>query len=258
MKKKWNKVTAALLMLVMVVTTVLGAAPALSVKAEPVTMGHLKSGSGNANGHFGSATPEAFVLSEKADYTNQAYSLKLRINSDVDKTRLRIVTKYKDDNNWAFLMYDVGSWKWQYKKDGNEAWQNDTLALPRLEKGQLAEIKLSYKDNGLEIDVNGTKATVTEANFVALKDVQGKVGVGGATFGDAYTDVYFNDVVVGETKEDLNTWKLYKDNLAGQEWDPAAQYEETVPAGRKWITIRTGSQNGGGHSYAGATGPAPF
>ena len=256
MKKKWNKVTAALLMLVMVVTTVLGAAPALSVKAEPVTMGHLKSGSGNANGHFGSATPEAFVLSEKADYTNQAYSLKLRINSDVDKTRLRIVTKYKDDNNWAFLMYDVGSWKWQYKKDGNEAWQNDTLALPRLEKGQLAEIKLSYKDNGLEIDVNGTKATVTEANFVALKDVQGKVGVGGATFGDAYTDVYFNDVVVGETKEDLNTWKLYKDNLAGQEWDPAAQYEETVPAGRKWITIRTGSQNGGGHSYAGATGPA--
>ena len=32
MKKKWNKVTAALLMLVMVVTTVLGAAPALSVK----------------------------------------------------------------------------------------------------------------------------------------------------------------------------------------------------------------------------------
>ena len=108
MKKKWNKVTAALLMLVMVVTTVLGAAPALSVKAEPVTMGHLKSGSGNANGHFGSATPEAFVLSEKADYTNQAYSLKLRINSDVDKTRLRIVTKYKDDNNWAFLMYDVG------------------------------------------------------------------------------------------------------------------------------------------------------
>lgn len=116
----------------------------------------------------------------------------------------------------------------------------------------MAEIKLSYKDNGLEIGVNGTKATVTEANFVALKDVQGKVGVGGATFGDAYTDVYFNDVVVGETKEDLNTWKLYKDNLAGQEWDPAAQYEETVPAGRKWITIRTGSQNGGGHSYAGA------
>ena len=49
---------------------------------------------------------------------------------------------------------------------------------------------------------------------------------------------------------------MYKDNLAGQEWDPAAQYEETVPAGRKWITIRTGSQNGGGHSYAGATGPA--
>ena len=71
---------------------------------------------------------------KKADYTNQAYSLKLRINSDVDKTRLRIVTKYKDDNNWAFLMYDVGSWKWQYKKDGNEAWQNDTLASRDLKK----------------------------------------------------------------------------------------------------------------------------
>lgn len=258
MKKMWNKVTATFLMLVMVVTTVLGAAPALSVKAEPVTMGRLTSGSGNANGHFGSTTPapEAFVLSNNADYTNQAYSLKLRINSDVDKTRLRIVTKYADDNNWAFLMYDVGSWKWQYKKDGNEAWQNDTLALPRLEKGQLAEIKLSYTDTGLEVDVNGTKATVTETNFVAFKDKAGQVGVGGATFGTAYTDVYFNDVVVGETPEDLNTWKVYKDNLAGQTWDPAAQYEEVVPAGRKWITIQTGSQNGGGHSYSGATGPA--
>lgn len=66
MKKKWNKVTAALLMLVMVVTTVLGAAPALSVKAEPVTMGHLKSGSGNANGHFGSATPGTFCFVRKS------------------------------------------------------------------------------------------------------------------------------------------------------------------------------------------------
>ena len=93
MKKKWNKVTAALLMLVMVVTTVLGAAPALSVKAEPVTMGHLKSGSGNANGHFGSATPEAFVCQKKLIIQIKAYSLKLRINSDVDKTRLRIVYK---------------------------------------------------------------------------------------------------------------------------------------------------------------------
>ena len=256
MKKIWQKASATFLMLVMVATAALVAAPPLPVQAEGVTMGRLTSGSGNANGHFGSETPEAFVLSNKDDYTDQAYSLKMRINSDVDKTRLRIVTKYKDDDNWAFLMYDVGNWKWQYKKDGNEAWQNDALALPRLEKGQLAEIKLSYTGDGLEVDVNGTKATVAEANFIALKDVPGKVGVGGATFETAYTDVYFNDVAVGDAKEDLNTWKLYKDNLAGQTWDPSAQYEEAVPAGRKWITIQTGSQNSGGHNYAGATGPA--
>lgn len=256
MKKMWKNAITIILMLVMVVTTVLVAAPPLSVNAEPVTMGHLTSGGGNANGHFGSETPEAFVLSNKADYTDQAHSLKLRINSDVDKTRLRIVTKYKDDDNWAFLMYDIGSWKWQYKKDGSEAWQNDTLALPRLEKGQLAEIKLSYTENRLEVVVNGTKATVAEANFVALKDVPGKIGVGGATYGTQYTDVYFNDVTIGDTKEDLNTWNLYKDNLAGQTWDPAAHYEEVVSTGRKWITIQTGSQNGGGHSYSGSTGPA--
>lgn len=53
------------------------------------------------------------------------------------------------------MMSEAGSGS--TKKDGNEAWQNDTLALPRLEKGQLAEIKLSYKDNGLEIDVNGQR-----------------------------------------------------------------------------------------------------
>ena len=108
-------------MLVMVVTTVLGAAPALSVKAEPVTMGHLKPEAVMQTDISGSATPEAFVLSEKADYTNQAYSLKLRINSDVDKPGFRFGLKWddKDDNKLGFsgcMMSEAG----KYKKDGNE------------------------------------------------------------------------------------------------------------------------------------------
>ena len=60
MKRAWKSLASVMLAAAMVVTTVMAYLPSLEVLAAPIMkeMAHLKSGSGNANGHFGSATPE--------------------------------------------------------------------------------------------------------------------------------------------------------------------------------------------------------
>lgn len=61
---------------------------------------------------------------------------------------------------------------------------------------------------------------MTNASFVALKDVAGKVGFGGAT-NSSYTDLYFSDVAVGDTTySDYSGWTVYNDKKGS--WDPAA------------------------------------
>ena len=77
MKKLMKKLSAVLLVAAMVCTTFLSYMPLLDVLAAPKMMAHLKAGSGNANGHFGSATPEAFVLSSQK-VTGEDLSAKIK------------------------------------------------------------------------------------------------------------------------------------------------------------------------------------
>ena len=67
MKKAWKSLASMMLAVVMVITTVMTYLPSLEVLAAPIMkeMAHLKSGSGNANAHFGGASPEAFIMSDK-------------------------------------------------------------------------------------------------------------------------------------------------------------------------------------------------
>lgn len=111
MKKSMRKAMAGLLAVVMVCASFLTYLPAMDVSAAPVTkkMAHLKSGSGNANGHFGGGTPEAFVLSDTATYTDEAFSFQLKVGSTADDTRLGFVTKYVDDTHWAYIAWEKTS-----------------------------------------------------------------------------------------------------------------------------------------------------
>ena len=63
MKKLSRKLAAGFLALAMVLTTALPYLPSIDVFAASKTMAHIVSGAENGNGHFGSATPEAFALS---------------------------------------------------------------------------------------------------------------------------------------------------------------------------------------------------
>ena len=100
---------------------------------------------------------------------------------------------------------------------------------------------------------------MTDASFVALKDVAGKVGFGGGSRNESYTDLYFSDVVVGDTTySDYSDWTIYNDKKGS--WDPAAVTDDgtqETARGRKWITVQGGSRNGNGHNYGNASAVAP-
>lgn len=100
MKKLSRKLAAGFLALAMVLTTALPYLPSIDVFAASKTMAHIVSGAENGNGHFGSATPEAFALSPDATFTNEDFSSTLKLGSAQSDTRARVVLKYKDDSNW--------------------------------------------------------------------------------------------------------------------------------------------------------------
>ena len=115
MKRAWKSLASVMLAVAMVLTTVMTYLPSLEVLAAPVmkNMAHLKSGGGNANGHFGSDNPEAFILSDTADVTDEDFSFTLKVGSTKDDTRFRFVNKYVDDDNWSFIAYDGMSNNWR-------------------------------------------------------------------------------------------------------------------------------------------------
>lgn len=280
MKKAWKSLAASVLAAAMVITSAMTYLPSLEVLAAPIMkeMAHLKSGSGNANGHFGSGTPEAFVLSDNADVTGEDFSFTLKVGSTKNDTRFRFVNKYVDDDNWSFIAYDgtANNWFVQYAADGSSAYPG-LSGLPALNQNDVVEFFGSYKDSGLELTVNNTTsgatgtATVTDASFLSLKGKEGKIGFGAGTYSTSYTDIYFADVIVGDqeyTAENYADWSLYKEDAEGQIWEPSVSVEVgddgeggDTPApeqqGRKWITVQGGSNNSGGHSYGDASAKAP-
>ena len=120
MKKLSKKLAFA-----MVLTTALPYLPSIDAFAASKTMAHIVSGAENGNTHFGGSKPEAFVLSPKATFTNESFSSTLKLGSAQSDTRARVVLKYKDDSNWAYIGYDgAGSatdWIYEYNNNGTSS-----------------------------------------------------------------------------------------------------------------------------------------
>ena len=270
MKKRMKRIFSAAIAFTVICSTCL--LPSLRVLAAPKMMAHLKSGSGNANGHFGSETPEAFVLSDKKDITNEAIKFQMKLASAKNDTRFRFVTKYVDDTHWGYVGYDgVSGWFIEYK-NGNATGYPSITGLPELNQNDIVDVSAEYRDNGLALKVENKtsgesgEALIDTADFVSLKDQKGQVGFGAATYQAQYTDIYFSDVTVGATKyTNYSAWKLYKENLAGQTWEPSVvapgtEEEETPPSeqGKKWFKITGGANNSAGHAYGDATKRGPI
>mgnify|MGYP002542199460 CR=1 FL=1 len=244
--------------------------PSLHVLAAPKTMAHIKAGSGNGNGHFGSANPELFVLSDKKDIRDESISFQMKVGSEKNDTRFRFVTKYVDDNHWGYVAYDGATgWFIEYK-NGNKGGYPGITGLPGLNQNDIVNISAVYVENGLKLKVENEisgesgEVLINTADFISLKNEAGKIGFGAAAYGTAYTDIYFSDVTVGSDKyTNYNAWTLYKDNLAGQVWEPSVVVtdkenpEEPSEQGEKWFKLTGGSNNGGGHAYGNPAAAAP-
>ena len=287
MRKTMKRFWAFALALSLICTTFLGYATPTQVFAAEASnaTAHLKSGSGNGNSHFGNGTPEAFVLSDKSDITNESFSFNLKLGSTKDDTRLRIVTKYVDDSHWGYIAYDGTGNHWfiEYQNDGT-AYPNIN-GLPVINQNDEVTISGAYTDAGLVVNVvNKTtnesgEATITNSKFLGLKDQAGKFGFGAATYNTQYTDVYFTNVKIGDTQyASYNEWSVYKDALEGQVWEASAGKSEETPTveptveptvtpeptpvvteeGKKWFKITGGANNAGGHAYGNAGAKAPI
>lgn len=217
------------------------------------TVGHLKSGSGNGNNHFGGAKPEAFVLSDEK-IADKPVGVDMILQSDAKTSRARFVIKYVNDNNWAYLGYDAGNnWFIEYK-DGNASAYPTVANLPKVGVNERASIQVSHEGNTISVTVNGVTSKITNEHIAKIMKQQGKVGMGAATFGSEITDLLFTNVRMGDqTVTDFAKWKPYRDNVTGQSWVAAENYDP----GRKWIEIAGGSHNGSGHSYGNASASAP-
>ena len=244
--------------------------PSLHVLAAPKTMAHIKAGSGNGNGHFGSANPELFVLSDKKDIRDESISFQMKVGSEKNDTRFRFVTKYVDDNHWGYVAYDGATgWFIEYK-NGNKGGYPGITGIPGLNQNDIVNISAVYVENGLKLKVENEisgesgEVLINTADFISLKNEAGKIGFGAAAYGTAYTDIYFSDVTVGSDKyTNYNAWTLYKDNLTGQVWEPSVVVtdkedpEEPSEQGEKWFKLTGGSNNGGGHAYGNPAAAAP-
>ena len=282
-----KRITAAALAVIMVCSMFLGHLPENVFAAETKTMAHLKAGSGNNNGHFGNTSrePEAFVLSTKSDVTGERISATIKLLSDKEATRLRFVTKYVDDTHWGYVGYD-GNWFYEYKNGDASSWPSID-GLPLINQNDVVNMVFEYVETGLQVTVNNVTANtsgtavVTDTNCISLKNQAGKVGFGaGAYVQDELelTDLYFSDVVIGDTAYTNYTtdFALYKENVEGQvfevvevevEGEGSGEGSGDEPGddpvvdpslGRAWYTITGGSNNSGGHAYGNADATAPI
>lgn len=264
-KGKFKRTIAAMVAFTMILTCLL---PSLQPLAATKMMAHLKSGSGNGNGHFGGEKPEAFLLSDKENITNESISFEMKLGSTKGDTRFRFVTKYVDDTHWSYVAYDGATgWFIEYK-NGDKAGYPGLTGLPEINQDDIVYISAVYNENGLAFKVdnktsgNSGETLINTADFISLKDQEGKIGFGAATYSTQYTDIYFSNVTIGDNKyTDYNAWTLYKEGLAGQIWEPSVVVsgeEEPTEQGEKWFKITGGINNGGGHAYGDATVKAPI
>ena len=252
--------------------------PSLNVLATDSVIAHLKASESNGNGHFGSNNPEAFVLSDKADIKSEDISFNMKLISDKENTRFRFVTKYVDDTNWGYIAYDGKSnWFIEYKLGDNSKWET-LIGLPEVNKEDNIKVTLSHEEDGLKVSINNETSgesgavTVTNVDFLSLKEKAGRIGFGAANYEKEITDINFSDVVVGDKIcTDYSNWTLYNSNIQGQIWEPDISNNENPDSseepidtttvsekGQKWVTLIGGANNSGGHEYSNADIAAPI
>lgn len=230
MKEKKNKkglrsLLAGLLALVLALSPVLSALPALEVSAaaEPVVWWHLTSGENNGNAHTYSdagTKPAAFWMNKSATMPlNGQISAKVKF-VDPETARFAIFYTYQDDDHWIYIGYDKSSkWYYQYKNGSEESYPG-LEGLPTPEAGKEYDISISLTNEALQVNMReGTNEYSSKGSVPALKtlaeaiDGAGRFGFRAGTSGSQYTDVLFRDVAYTGQDSTEDEWGFLVDGL---------------------------------------------
>lgn len=280
MKKVGRRILAIVLALIMVANTAGTYLPSMQTLAAPITktMSHLVAGTSNGNGHFGGSSPEAFVLSNKSDIGTEGFSFTMKLGSELSATRFRFVTKYQDDDNWAYIACDPSGWLMEYKYEGTGSY--GSVTLPTLNKNDVIKVSGSYTEEALKVTIknetqgtNGT-AEITDSSFLAASKLSGQIGYGAAGWGADFTDVYIADTTIGEEALSHSDFTAYSDSAEGYTWESVDNVtvgddgqtdsgdtdteEPSGEKGRKWVKLQGGSNNTTGHNYGNASSSGPL
>jgi len=219
----------------------------------------LKSGTNNGNTHFGGERPEAFVLTEAKTYKKADFSYTIKLNSELADTRMRFVTKYADDNKWAYFAYDTdanGSYRWFYEYKGDTSDHPIIVGLPKINKNDVVNITGTWGEDELTLRVENTTtneigiSTIDDPAFSTICEAPGQLGFGAAWFGTASTEFEFSKVKYDDTDYAAG-WDWYREIEGQSLTNPEEIKEEEEP-----IVLDDGSNNKGGHDYGQPADPA--
>lgn len=114
--------------------------------------------------------------------------IEFKVTPQTDTIRTGIIFRYVDNDAWASVGFDQGSWYWVNAQDNYGAMTNNQGA--RLRKGETATVKVKFEGSHVTLIVNGT--TYFEGALPRLPVEEGKMGA--RVFGPAtaiYDDFYY-------------------------------------------------------------------
>ncbi|MFC7679361.1 family 20 glycosylhydrolase [Paenibacillus sp. GCM10028914] len=103
--------------------------------------------------------------------------IEFKITPQTDTIRSGVVFRYVNNDAWAYVGFDQGSWYWVNAQDTYGALTNAQGA--RLKKGETATVKVKFEGKHVTLTVNGT--TYYEGAIAQLPTEAGKMG--GRVFG---------------------------------------------------------------------------
>ena len=231
-KKGFRSLLAGLLALVLALSPVLSALPAIQVNAaETKIWYHVEAGSGNSNGHAysdASSKPAAVLLNQsKTMPLDGSFSVTYAKQGTPSNARFGVFYLYLDDNNWLYVGCNPnGSWYYEYKVDGAGAYPSlDSLESNSDDSNVDFYVALTHES--LTVKVNDTTQTVNNQALYTLAekaDGAGKFGFRAGKYSEQITSFHFTNAKLGTEDLEGTEWAFLAD-CEGQIF----QQEEAIP-----------------------------
>lgn len=166
------------------------------------------------------------------DFLTGTIQMKLRVPTD--NSRIGIIFRYKDVNNFASVYYDSGIWMIDSWKDGVEDYSS-TLGTKTLNALEIYDIKITVTSTSLSLMVDGVTVGIT-SRVSYMPTTAGPVGIMKSTFVSTTHEIAIDDLRVAPDGNPMiynNPYDAYT-SLAG--WNDNRNKPVLVSATRRTYT----------------------